>query len=355
MILLLYVDDIILTGSSDDLMSTFIQKLSAEFAMKQLGGLNYFLGIEDARTDDSILSTQKKYILELLTKANMLHCKPCNTPVVKEFRASIHDGILLDNPSEYKTIVGSLKYLTLTRPDIAYGVNCVSQFMHAHTDIHLLLVKRILRYLKGSLGLGLVLRKGDTSAITTFTDSDWAGCPDTRRSTSGYAVFMGNSLISWSSKKQPTVSRSSAEAEYESLSVVASELEWLSNLFKELHISVTYPTTVNCDKTSAICLAFNPVFHAREKHIEVQYHVVRDLVLSGFLKVQHVASESQLSNLFTKGLCFPAFSTLLQQLLGISPSQFSTVDDDAAAEVVPPVTEDGVHFTGFASQSSTVS
>ncbi|XP_026434757.1 uncharacterized protein LOC113332427 [Papaver somniferum] len=284
--------------------------------MKQLGDLNYFLGIETARTDESILLTQKKYTLELLTKSNMLHCT-CNTHVVKESIASIHDGILLDNPAEYRTIVGSLQYLTITRPDIAYGVNYVSQFMHALKNIHMLLVKMILRYLKGSINLGLVLIKGDRSAITAFTDSDWARSPDTRRSTSGYAIFMGNSLISWSSKKQPTVSRSSAEEDYKSLSVVASELEWLSNLFKELHISVTYPITI---LESSACCFRNPTC--------IFIH---------------------------KGALFSCILYFATTIVGYLTFTISTVDDDVVAKVISPVTEDGVHFTGFSSRSSVVS
>ncbi|XP_026378128.1 uncharacterized protein LOC113272520 [Papaver somniferum] len=225
-VLLLYVDDIILTGNDDTLMHKLVSSLSTEFSMKQLGDLSYFFGIEVTRTVNSMVLTQKKYVLKLLTKANMLDYKPSNTPVVKKSRASIHDGVLLDNAAEYRTLVGSLQYLTMTRPDITYEVNYVSQFMHAPTDIQFLLVKRIVRYLKGTIRLGITLRKCDNSLVTAFTDSDWAGFPDTRRSTSGYAVFICKYLISWSSKKQPTVSRSSAEAEYKCLSVTASELEW---------------------------------------------------------------------------------------------------------------------------------
>ncbi|XP_026428298.1 uncharacterized protein LOC113324190 [Papaver somniferum] len=320
MILLLYVDDIILTGNSDVAMDKLVQALSVEFAMRQLGDLSYFLGIEAHRNENSLALTQKKYNLELLKKTNMLDCKPCSTPVVKESRASIHDGVLLENAAEYRTIVGSLQYLTNTIPDISFGVNYVSQFMHAPTDVHYHLVKRILRYLKGTVGVGITLHKGDISTVRAYTDSDWDGCPDTRRSTSGYAIFLGSSLISWSSKKQPTVSRSSAEAEYKCLSVIASELEWLSNVFKELQISVQLPMQMLCDNTSAIFLASNPVFHSRAKHIEVQYHVVRDLVDKGFVKIQHVPYESQIADLFTKGLCSPTFTSLLQQLLGDTSS-----------------------------------
>ncbi|XP_026417568.1 uncharacterized protein LOC113313058 [Papaver somniferum] len=191
--------------------------------MKDLGDLGYFLGIEVVRDSDYILLTQKKYTLELLAKANMLDSKPCDTPVVKGKRVAIHDGNKLEDASEYKTIVGSLQYLTTTRPDICYGVNYVSQFMHSVAYVHMKLVNRILRYLKGTLGLGITLRRDSLQELKAYTDSDWAGCPDTRRSTSGYVIFLRTNLISWSSKKQPTVSKSSAEAEYKCLFVASAE------------------------------------------------------------------------------------------------------------------------------------
>ncbi|XP_026422988.1 uncharacterized protein LOC113318892 [Papaver somniferum] len=321
-------------------MTSLIQALSTEFAMNQLGDLSFFLGIEAVRTDNYILLTQKKYTSELFAKSNMLDCKPCNTPIVKESMASIYDGNLLTDAAAYRKLVGTLKYLTFTRPDIAFGVNYVSQFMHAPTDLHMLLVKRILRYLKGRIGVGLTLCKGDISCLRAYTDSDWAGCPDTRRSTSGYAIFLGDSLISLSSKKQPTISRSSAEAEYECLSVTTSELEWLSNLLKELHINVSYPIQLFYDNTSAIFLASNLVFHVRAKHIEVQYHVVRDLVSAGFLKISHVASENQLADIFTKGLCSPTFVHLLHQLLGSSHSSLVTGIGSSSTATVFPSLED---------------
>ncbi|XP_026377896.1 uncharacterized protein LOC113272240 [Papaver somniferum] len=313
-ILLLYVDDILLTGSSPSLLDSFITSLKTEFAMKELGNLGFFLGIEVVRNSDTIVLTQKKYTLELLDKAKMFDCKPCDTLVVKASRASIHDGTSLAYVSEYRSIVGALHYLTVTRPDICFGVNYVSQFMHAPTDIHLQLVKRILRYLKGTIGLGITLRKGDLQNLRAYTDSDWAGCPDTRRSTSGYAVFLGSNLISWSSKKHPTVSKSSAEAEYKCLSVASAELKWLSSLLTELHIPLQCSAKLYCDNTSALALASNPIFHARTKHIKLQYHSFRELVEDGFIQLHHVASEDQLADLFTKGLCHPTFSRLLLQL-----------------------------------------
>ncbi|XP_026400525.1 uncharacterized protein LOC113296434 [Papaver somniferum] len=268
LVLLLYVDYILLTGSSSVLISEIITSLKKEFAMKELGDLAYFLGIEIVIHSDFIVLTQKKYTLELLEKANLLDCKACDTPVVKASRLSIHDGVKLDNPFHFITLVGALQYLTVTRPDICFAVNYVSQFMHSPSDLHLQLVKRILRYLKGTVGLGITLNKCDVTILKAYTDSDWAGCPDTRRSISGFAIFLGSNLVSWSSKKQPTISKSSAEAKYKCLSVASAELQWLSYLLNDLHV-VVKSVLLLCDNTSALALATNPVFHARTKHIEI--------------------------------------------------------------------------------------
>ncbi|XP_026396956.1 uncharacterized protein LOC113291665 [Papaver somniferum] len=283
MVLLLYVDDILLTGTSDALLDHMVTLLCYQFAMKQLGDMNYFLGIKAHRTVNDILLTQKKYTLELLKKSHMTECIPCNTPVAKGPRVSIDDGTILSDVSSYRTIVGML-------------------------------------YLKGTIGYGITLRKGDITELTAYTDSDWGNCPETARSTCGYAIFIGSSLISWSSKKQPTVSRSTAEAEYKCLSVATAELEWLSSLLSELHITLKLPIALYCDSSSVIYLTANHVSHSSAKHIKIHYHVVRELVASGFLNVQHIASEHQLADLFTKGLCAPTFNSLLHHLLGSSAS-----------------------------------
>ncbi|XP_026439789.1 uncharacterized protein LOC113338626 [Papaver somniferum] len=337
LVLLLYVDDILLTGSSSVLISEIITSLKKEFAVKELGDLAYFLGIEDVRHSDSIVLTQTKYTLELLEKANLLDCKSCDTQVVKASKLSIHDGVKLDNPCHYRTLVGALQYLTVTRPDICFAVNYVSQFMHSPSDLHLQLVKRILRYLKETVDLGINLNKCDVTSLKAYTNSDWAGCLDTRRSTSGFAIFLGSNLVSWSSKKKPTISKSSAEAEYKCLSVASAELQWFSYLLNDLHV-VVYSVLLLCDNTSALALATNPVFHARTKHIEIQYHTVRELVEEGFLKLQHISSEDQLADLFTKGLCFPAFSRLLSQLLG-TPLSASVASSTSVTSSAVQLTE----------------
>ncbi|XP_026399664.1 uncharacterized protein LOC113295548 [Papaver somniferum] len=155
----------------------------------------------------------------------MVDSKPYDTPVAKAARISFHDGTRLENASEYMKIIDSLQYLTITRPDICFGVNYVPQFMHSPTVVHLHLTKRILRYLKGTTGLGITLRKHSLQNLKSYTNSHWEDCPDTMRSTFGYAVFLCSNLVSWSSKKQPTVSKSSAEAEYKYLSVASADLQ----------------------------------------------------------------------------------------------------------------------------------
>lgn len=180
-----------------------------------MGSLAYFLGIEASHdfASNILLLTQNKYSLELLTKFHMVDCKPCKSPVAQGKRISLYDGTLLEDPAHYRSLVGGLQYLTLTRLDVSFVVNYVAQFMHQLTNIHLQLGKRILRFIKGTLGTGIILGVGECSKITAFTDSDWARCRDSRKSTIGYCVYLDDNLVAWYSKKQPTQSMSSIEAE----------------------------------------------------------------------------------------------------------------------------------------------
>lgn len=165
----------------------------------------------------------------------MIHCNPCTTPVNTKSKLSSSEGTLLDNPTEYRSLAGALQYLTLTRPDISYAVQQICLFMHSPRDSHLNLLKRILRYVRKTSHLGLHLTKSTNKDLVAYSDADWAGCPDTRWSTSGYCVFYGDNLVSWSSKRQVTVSRSSAEAEYRGVANCVAERCWLRQLLTELH------------------------------------------------------------------------------------------------------------------------
>ncbi|GJU02531.1 ribonuclease H-like domain-containing protein [Tanacetum coccineum] len=186
--------------------------------------------------------------------------------------------------------------------------------MHDPREPHLSALKRILRYVQGTLNYGLQLFSSSTTDLVAYSDADWAGCPTTRRSTSGYCVFLGNNLLSWSAKRQPTLSRSSAEAEYRGVANAVAETCWLRNLLRELHTPLSSATLVYCDNVSAVYLSSNPVQHQRTKHIEIDIHFVRDLVAAGQVRILHVPSRYQFANIFTKGLpsaLFEEFRTSL--------------------------------------------
>ncbi|XP_048496507.1 uncharacterized mitochondrial protein AtMg00810-like [Beta vulgaris subsp. vulgaris] len=275
--LLLYVDDIILTASSDELRQSIIASLSSEFAMKDLGSLSYFLGIAVTRHAGGLFLSQRKYALEIIERAGMASCKPSPTSVDTKPKMSAHASTPYEDPSHYRSLAGALQYLTFTRPDISYAVQQVCLFMHASCDEHMqALIKRIVRYIQGTIDHGLHLYPSSASTLVSYTDANWGGCPDTRRSTSGYCVFLGDNLVSWSAKRQPTLSRSSAEAEYRGVANVVSETCWLRNLLRELHCPILKATLVYCDNVSAIYLSGNPVNHQRTKHIVLDIHFVRE-------------------------------------------------------------------------------
>ena len=300
--LLLYVDDIILTASSQQLLSRVIDALKKEFAMKDLGPLHHFLGMSVQRRGAAIFLSQRQYALDILAHHGMTDCKPCSTPVDTCAKVPADAGPPVTDPTDYRSLVGALQYLTFTRPDIAYAVQQVCLHMHDPREVHLVAAKRILRYLQGTLSHGLVIPRSTPTQLVVYTDADWAGCPDTRRSTSGYAVFLGGSLVSWSSKRQPTVSRSSAEAEYRAVANGVAEASWLRQLFQELHHPLESACLVYCDNISDVYLSTNPVLHQRTKHVEIDLHFVRERVAIGAVRVLHVPTTSQFADIFTKGL-----------------------------------------------------
>ncbi|WOH09590.1 hypothetical protein DCAR_0729048 [Daucus carota subsp. sativus] len=267
--------------------------LSSEFAMKDLGPLNHFLGIAVTRHKGGLFLSQRKYAEKIVERAGMA-----------SFSAT--SGTPVDDPAHYRRLAGALQYLTITRPDISYAVQQICLHMHDPRTDHMSALKRIIRYVQGTLDQGLHLYPSSVSSLVSYTDADWGGCPDTRRSTSGYCVFLGDNLLSWSSKRQPTLSLSSAEAEYRGMAKVVSESCWLRNLLLELHCPVQKATLVYCDNASAVYLSGNPVQHQRTKHIEMDIHFVRarcpSLVARGQVRVLHVPSRYQIADIFTKGL-----------------------------------------------------
>ncbi|KAJ0511512.1 putative RNA-directed DNA polymerase [Helianthus annuus] len=254
--LLLYVDDIILTASSDTLLHDIIKTLTTEFKMTDLGDLHHFLRIVIQKQGNGLFLSQATYDADILSSANMTNCKPVSTPVEVVSKLSATDGHVFSDGSLYRNLVGALQYLTITRPDdISYAVQQVCLFMHAPREPHFQFLKRILRYLKGTLPQGLLISPSPTAQLTAYSDADWGGCPDSRRSTSGYCVYLGANLISWSSKRQSTISRSSAETDYRGVANTVAEISWVQNLLLELHAPVRHATIVYCDNISAVYLA----------------------------------------------------------------------------------------------------
>jgi histone deacetylase 1/2 len=317
MLLLVYVDDIIVISSCPSATSRLIHDMSVQFAVKDLGSLNYFLDTEvhHLATGGLVLS-QKKYAMELLKRAGLLKCAPATTPMITTDKLSAHDGTPLspDDATRYRSIVGGLQYLTLTRPDISFAVNKVCQYLQAPRDTHWTAVKRILRFVKLTVCHGLTIHRTSATLLSAFSDADWAGNIDDRRSTGGYAIFYGGNLIAWNARKQATVSRSSTESEYKSVANATAEIIWVQSLLKELGVSQSRIPILWCDNIGATYLSANPVFHARTKHIEVDFHFVRERVAKKQLQIKFISSKDQVADIFTKPLALPAFESCRRNL-----------------------------------------
>jgi hypothetical protein len=196
----------------------------------------------------------------------MSSCNPIGTPLALKLKLHSTDDFLV-NATNYRSIVGALQYLTLTWPDLTHAVNLVCQFMHQPDISHLQAVKRILHYLQGTLHYGIRLLSRSSLNLYGFSDADYVGCPDTLRSTTGYSIYLGANCISWTSKKQLTISRSSAEAEYRAMASAATKLTWISYLLRDIGLTLHHPPTLFCDNNSVLHMTVNPVFHAHTKHI----------------------------------------------------------------------------------------
>lgn len=314
---LVYVDDIIITGNKLEAVEKFISQLKSNFSVKDLGDLSYFLGVEVKRLPTGIFLSQQNYIREILEFAKMEGAKAVNTPLSTSSTLRLADSVHLDDVSSFRRVIGKLQYLLLTRPDIAFAVNRLSQFTSRPTINHWSAVKRLLRFLIGTFDTGLFLRRDSKCDLHAFSDADWAGNPDDRTSTSANIIFLGRNPIAWSSKKQKSVARSSTEAEYKSVASTSADVTWVRNLLAELQVNISSTPVIYCDNLSATYVAANPVFHSRMKHIAVDYHFVRSQVQNGSLRVTHVSSKEQLADLLTKALSTQAFNKWCDKI-GIS-------------------------------------
>lgn len=250
--ILVYVDDILIVDNDDSAVSHFKDVLKSPFKLRDLGPAKYFLSFEIARNATGISINQRKYMLELLEEAGFLGCKPLSVPMEPNLKMSATSGVLLPDASVYRRLLGRLLYLTHTRSDITYAVRKLSQYMSAPTDVHLQAAYYVLRYLKNDPAHKLFYSASSALTLKAYSDADWTACPDSRQSVTGYCIFLGDSMISWRSKKQQTVSHSSSEAEYRTMADATCELIWLTTLLFEMQCSVPAPATLFCDNQSAL-------------------------------------------------------------------------------------------------------
>lgn len=312
-LLVVYVDDIVITGNDVLGISSLKTFLQGQFYTKDLGQLKYFLGIEVMRSKKGIYLSQRKYVLDLLSETGKLGAKPSGTPMMPN-QQLVKEGELCKDPERYRRLVGKLNYLTVTRPDIAYSVSVVSQFMSSPTVDHWAAVEQILCYLKAAPGRGILYKDHGHTRVECFSDADWAGSREDRRSTSGYCVFVGGNLVSWKSKKQNVVSRSSAESEYRAMAQSVCEIVWIHQLLSEIGFSITVPAKLWCDNQAALHIASNPVFHERTKHIEVDCHFIREKIQDGLVSTGYVKTGEQLGDILTKALNGTRISYLCNKL-----------------------------------------
>lgn len=273
---MVYVDDIVLTGNDSTFLTHFTTTLAIRFSIKDLGSLHHFLGIEVISTPTGLFLSQHRHIQDLLSQFRMDGAKEVATPLNSSVVLTSMDGSPTVDPTPYRKLVGSLQYLAFTRPDVSFAVNRLSQFMHSPTQIHWQALKRVLRYLKGTIHHGLFLNKGSSLDLKAFSDSDWGGASNGGRSTTAYILYLGSNIISWRSARQKSVSRSSTEAEYKALANAAAEVTWVQHLLHDLGLESSKPPTLFCNNTGATYLCANPVYHSRMKHVALDYHFVRE-------------------------------------------------------------------------------
>nr|ABF97883.1 retrotransposon protein, putative, unclassified [Oryza sativa Japonica Group] len=309
----IYVDDIIFGSTNEVFCKEFGDMMSREFEMSMIGELSFFLGLQIKQLKDGTFVSQTKYIKDLLKRFGLEDAKPTKTPMATNRHLDLDEGGKPVDLKLYCSMIGSLLYLTASRPDIMFSVYMCARFQATPKECHLVAVKRIPRYLKHSSTIGLWYPKCAKFKLVGYFDSDYAGCKVDRKSTSDSCQMLGRSLVSWSSKKQNSVALSTAEAEYVSAGSCCAQLLWMKQTLLDYGISFT-KTPLLCDNDSAIKIANNPVQHSRTKHIDIRHHFLRDHVDKCDIVISHIRTENQLADIFTKPLDETRFCKLRNEL-----------------------------------------
>ncbi|CAJ2665853.1 unnamed protein product [Trifolium pratense] len=313
MIAQIYVDDIVFGGMSRQMVEHFVHQMQSEFEMSLVGELTYFLGLQVKQMEDTIFISQEKYARNIVKKFGMEGGSHKRTPAPTHLKLTKDEkGVDVDQ-SLYRSMIGSLLYLTASRPDIMFAVGVCARYQSEPKMSHLTQVKRIFKYVNGTCGYGILYTHGNDSTLIGYCDADWAGSADDRKSTSGACFFLGNNLVSWFSKKQNSVSLSTAEAEYIAAASSCSQLLWMRQMLKEYSVEQDV-MTLYCDNLSAINISKNPIQHSRTKHIDIRHHFIRELVEEKIVTLEHIASEEQLADIFTKALDASQFENLRGKL-----------------------------------------
>ncbi|KAJ9541906.1 hypothetical protein OSB04_028412 [Centaurea solstitialis] len=320
----IYVDDIIFGSTSRELCKKFETVMTEEFKMSMMGEINLFLGLQVRQFSDGIFINQSKYIFDLLKKYDMSGCHSIGTPMATgNSIGPDHEGKDIDLRN-YRSMVGSLMYLTASRPDIMFATCVCARYQAKPKESHLAAVKRIFRYLKGTPYYGIWYPKGLGFELQAYTDADYGGCNMDRKSTSGHLQFLGNKLVSWASKKQQCVSTSTAESEYVAAASCCSQVLWMQSQLRDYGLEYK-KIPIYCDSKSAIAISANPVQHSKTKHIDIRYHFLKDNVEKENIELYFVNTEYQLADLFTKALDEKRFKFLISRLGGAYLVQISTV------------------------------
>jgi hypothetical protein len=309
----LYFDDLIFTGNNEEMFERFKKSMKNEFAMTDLGKMRFFLGVEVKQLDCGIFINQQKYANEILERFNMSQCNKVCSPIVPGNKLTKDENGKLVNATSFRQMTGCLMYLLASRPDLTFSVCLIARYMERPTELHLAAAKRVLRYLKGSFDFGILYKRNCELKLEGWSDSDYDGDLDDRKSTSGYVFMLGSSPISWSSKKQPIVTLSTTEAEYVSAASCACQAIWLRRILDHL-LQTQKCTTIHCDNSSSIKLSKNPVMHGRCKHIDVRYHFLRDLTKEGVVELIHCSTQDQVADIMTKALKLDLFCDLRNRL-----------------------------------------
>ncbi|XP_013594528.1 PREDICTED: uncharacterized mitochondrial protein AtMg00810-like [Brassica oleracea var. oleracea] len=315
LIIAIYVDDLFVTGTSLKVIRQFKEEMSKKFEMSDLGKLTYYLGIEVIQGADRIRIKQERYAQGILRDTKMEACNATQIPMEANLKISKAEDEQEIDATEFRRIIGCLRYLLHTRPDLCYAVGVLSRYMHNPRDSHGQAIKHILRYVKGTTNYGLFFKRDGSRSVVGYSDSSHNIDLDDGRSTSGHAFYYGSSLITWTSQKQQTVALSSCEAKFMAATEAAKQAIWIKELLSEILSKEGERVKLRIDNKSAIALTKNPVFHGRSKHVLKKYHFIRECVENGHIEVEHVPGVEQKADILTKPLARIMFKQM-RSLIG---------------------------------------